>query len=205
MRKRDFKNGYIFLALLIAIVIVALLYMIDVTAVFGPRGKIDIYAERPWFEDNRLVSDNNFPIKQTGKKGKVVILELTKLNATVMRNNEDRGNLQITIDPNGKAFGIWSCAYKYPDSSYAIDAEFSGNIDPTKNYEDANGTNKQPLYFITKGNSQQTKTDSKTNEKWTGEEAVYVVGWIQKDFSARGKLFLMTEDGGHNEYDWQTK
>jgi hypothetical protein len=27
---------------------------------------------------------------------------------------------------------------------------------------------------------------------------------IQKDYSAKGKLFLMTADGGNAEYDWQT-
>lgn len=227
MLRKTHKNGYALLVILIAIVILALLYMIDLTAMFGPRGKIDIYAERPWFEEKRLLSEKDFPIKQTGKKGKVVISEQTILSGTVRHENENRGDVKITIDPNGKACGQWSCVYQYPDSNYAISAELVGNIDPTKIYEDKTGTNKQLLYFITKGKCQQIKTDIKTNNQWTSEEVIYVVGWIhpvrdklsstpddrqrqpvsngtQKDYSANGKLFLMTADGGNDEYDWQT-
>ncbi len=193
------------LALLIGIVILALLYMIDLTAMFGPRGKIDIYAQRPWFEDKRILPDEAFPIKQTGKKGQVVIKEQTKLAGDVVRNNETRGNIEITIDPNGKAYGQWNCAYQYTDSSYKIDANFAGNIDPTKIYEDKKGKNKKLLFVITKGKYKQTKTDIKTNDSWPSEEAIYVVGWIENDFSAKGKLFLMTSEGGNAEYDWQTK
>ena len=83
------------------------------------------------------------------------------------------------------------------------------------------------LYFITKGKYTQTKIDSGGNQ-WPSQEVIYVVGWIhpvrdkapmtsddhqkgsvsngiQKDYSAKGKLFLMTADGGNAEYDWQTK
>lgn len=147
------------------------------------------------------LSQSNKP----AKKGKVVITEQTKLAGTVQRNNESRGNIEITIDPNGKAFGRWNCAYQYPDSSYTIDAYFAGNIDPTKIYEDKTGKNKQLLYFITKGKYKQTKTDIKTNNSWPSEEAIYVVGWINKNYSSKGKLFLMTSEGGKTEYDWQTQ
>jgi len=227
MRKPDNKNGYALLALLIAIAIIAILYMIDLTAMFGPRGTIDIYAERPWFEEKRLLSEDKFPVKQTGKKGKVVIRDETTLAGTVQRKSESRGDIEITIDPNGRAYGHWSCAYQYPDSGYIISAEFAGNIDPTKIYEDKTGKNKQLLYFITKGKYQQIKTEKATGNQWPSKETIYVVGWIhpvgdkalltpdgrqrqpvsngiQKDYSAKGKLFLMTADGGNAEYDWQT-
>lgn len=204
MKKPDNKNGYALLVLLLAIVIVALLYMIDLTAMFGPAEKIDRYAERPWFEEKRLLAEKDFPVKQTGKKGKVVIKNKTVLSGTVQRKEENRGNIEISIDPNGKAYGRWNCAYQYPESSYTISAEFTGNIDPTKTYEDKTGKNKQLLYLITKGQYQQTKTDIKTASQWLSEEAIYVVGWINKDNSAKGKLFLMTTDGGNAEYDWQT-
>jgi hypothetical protein len=205
MRNRtNNKNGYALLVILVAIVIIALLYMIDLTAMFGPRGTIDIYAERPWFEEKRLLDADKFPIKQTGKKGKAVIRDQTILAGTVQHKGENRGDIEITIDPNGRAYGHWSCAYQYPESSYTIGAEFAGNIDPTKIYEDKTGTNKQLLYFITKGIYQQIKIDKATNNQWPSEETIYVVGWIQKDYSAKGKLFLMTADGGNAEYDWQT-
>jgi hypothetical protein len=204
MRKKNYKNGYVFLVLLIAIAIIAILYMIDLVAMFGPTGKIDRFAERPWFEEKRLLDADKFPVKQTGRKGKVVVKDKTTFAGPVQRKGENRGDIEITIDPNGKAFGHWSCAYQYPDSNYTISAEFAGNIDPTKTYEDKTGTNKQPLYFITKGIYQQIKTDKATNNQWPSSETIYVVGWIQKNYSARGKLFLMTADGGNADYDWQT-
>jgi hypothetical protein len=202
--KANKKNGYALLILLLAIAIIAILYMIDLTAMFGPTGKIDIYAERPWFEEKRLLSEKDFPVKQTGKKGKVVIKDETTLAGIVHRKDENRGNIEMTIDPNGKAYGHWSCAYQYTDSNYTISAEFAGNIDPTKIYEDKTGKNKQLLYLITKGKYQQIKTDAATGNQWPSEETIYVVGWIQKNNFAKGKLFLMTADGGNAEYDWQS-
>jgi hypothetical protein len=220
------KNGYVMLALLLAVVIMVILYMIDLTAMFGPTEKIDPYAERPWFEEKRLLNPQDFPIKQTGKGGKVIIENKTILKGLVRREEEKRGDIEIAADANGLIKGHWECAYQYTDSSYANSAEFAGNIDPTKTYQDKTRKNKQPLYFITKGKYQQIKTDIATGNQWTTEETIYVVGWIhpvrdkvsltpdghmrpvsngiQKDFSARGKLFLMTADGGNAEYDWQT-
>jgi hypothetical protein len=198
------RTGYALLILIIAIAILAILYMIDLTAMFGPTKKINPYAERPWFEEKRLLAEDKFPIKQTSKKEQVVIKDRTKLLGIVRHNNEDRGSIEITIDPNGRAYGHWKCSYQHPDSNYVISAEFVGNIDPTKIYEDKTGKNKQLLYFITKGKYQQIKIDTATAKSWPSEETAYVIGWIDKDFSAKGKLFLMTAEGGNIEYNWQT-
>jgi hypothetical protein len=198
------KNGYALLIVLLAITIIAILYMIDLTAMFGPTEKIDLYAERPWFEEKRLLSPQDLPVKQTGKGGKVVIKNKTVLKGDVYHGEEKRGDIEITADANGLIKGHWDCAYQYTGNSYANSAEFAGNIDPTKTYQDKTGKNKQPLYFITKGQYQQIKTDTATGSQWTTKETIYVVGWIQKDNFAKGKLFLMTADGGNAEYDWQT-
>jgi len=197
--------------ILVAVVIIALLYMIDLTAMFGlDKGseKIDYHAERPWFEENRLLAENTLPVKQTGKGGKVVIENKTILKGDITRKEETRGQFEITITPDGKAAGICSCQYEYTDSSYKIEAEFAGNIDPTKIYADQTGKNKKLLYFITKGKYKQIKTDKSTRSQWLTEQPVYVVGWIAADYSAEGKMFLMTdndeESHGNAEYDWQT-
>ncbi|MDD5134885.1 MAG: hypothetical protein PHP01_05695, partial [Phycisphaerae bacterium] len=54
----------------------------------------------------------------------------------------------------------------------------------------------------------QIKTDKASKTQWTTEQPVYVVGWIATDYSAKGKMFLMTdcdeETHGNAEYDWQT-
>ena len=193
------------LGLLIAILIIAILYMIDLTAMVGHMYKNRLYAERPWFEEQRLLAKNAFPVKQTGKGGQTIISNETILAGDVKQKEENRGQLEITIEPNGLAKGHWQCEYEYAQSktSYKIIAELAGNIDPTNKYEDTKGTNKKLLYFITKGIYKQIKTEA-GGTQWPSEETIYVVGWIDNDYSAKGKLFLMTPEGGNAEYDWQT-
>jgi len=205
-KMQKIKNqGYVMLAVLLAIVIVAMLYMVDLTAMFGPIDKNRAYEERPWFEDKRLVEKEKLPIKQTGKGDKTLIYTETVLAGGVERKGEKRGDIEIIIEPNGLAQGHWQCAYEYADSktSYTITANFAGNIDPTKTFEDPNGTNKKLLYFITKGQYEQIKIDA-DGKQWPNKETVYAVGWIDKDKSVKGKIFLMTADGGSAEYNWRT-
>jgi hypothetical protein len=203
------NRGAALVGLLIVILIMAILYLIDFTAMFGPIDANRVYDERPWFEEQRLLDKEALPVKQTGKKGKAVIKEETVLSGQVWRKNEHRGNIEIVIEPNGMAKGHWQCAYSYTDSNYTVTADFKGNIDPAKTFEDPKGKNKQLLYFITKGIYQEIKSDEKTGNQWPTKAPIYVVGWIDKDYSAKGKLFLMvsgdTESHGNAEYDWKTK
>lgn len=202
------SNGYAALmGLLLVVLIIAVLYMTDLSAIFGPIDKNAAYSEKPWFEEKRLMPP---PIRQTGKGGKIIIKQQTILNAPVTRNSADRGNMQIVIEPNGLAKGHWQCSYEHPESnsSYTIIADFRGNIDPTKTYCDPNGWNKKLLYIIAKGKYRQVKTDAE-KKQWPLEAPVYVVGWLDKDKSARGKIFLMSDNDPENhsnaEYSWKTK
>ncbi|MDD5135113.1 MAG: hypothetical protein PHP01_06865, partial [Phycisphaerae bacterium] len=125
MKKTNTKNGFAILMVLVAVVIIALLYMIDLSAMFGPgqgTENINYYAERPWFEENRLLPDSALPVKQTGKGGKVLIEDKTILKGEVRRKDETKGRIEITITPDGKAAGNCLCQYEYTDSSYKIEA-----------------------------------------------------------------------------------
>lgn len=213
MNTNKHENGFAMLIILAAFVIIAILFMINMPSSFlktASNEKFDMFAEQPWFEENRLLAGNAFPVKQTGKHGKTVIEKSTILEGSVSRKGENRGQIEITITPDGKVVGKCSCQYEYPDSSYQIAAEFAGNIDPTKTFKNKDGENKKPLYFITKGRYTQTKTDKAGKGSWTINENVYVVGWIAPDYSVKGKVFFMTsegsdnEDNGNAEYDWQT-
>ncbi|OHB59749.1 MAG: hypothetical protein A2173_05950 [Planctomycetes bacterium RBG_13_44_8b] len=211
MQEKTGKNGFVLLAILLVVVIIAMLYLANLRGLLGPDMDRagSPYDERPWFEEQRLLDKNAFPVIQKGKNGKVVIEEKTILNAEVQRQTEDRGQLQIIIEPNGLAKGLWQCSYEYPNDSYTITAAFTGNIDPTKIYQNEAGKNPQLLYLITKGKYRQIKTDKKTGYQWPTEQIIYVVGWLDNDCSAKGKLFLMADDDeetyGNAEYDWQTK
>ncbi len=210
MRKRDNKNGFILLGFLIVIAIIAILYMVNLRGLLGPdMDSRSPYEERPWFEEQRLIRQGSFPVEQTTKGGKTVIEKKTVFTGDVKRKDEQRGDIEIIIDPNGKAIGQWRCEYQYTKSIYTITAEFIGNIDPTKIYQDQTGKNNQLLYFITKGKYRQIKTDTGTGSQWPSEEIIYVIGWVDNNYSAQGKLFLMAdnddESNGNAEYDWKTK
>ena len=203
------ENGFVLILVLATFVIIAILFMMNMPGSFFPtrsNEKIDMFAEQPWFEENRLFGGNAFPVKQTGEGGKVVIEKNTILKGVISRKGENRGQIEITLSPDGKASGKCSCQYEYPDSSYQIAAEFAGNIDPTKILKNKDGKDEKPLYFITKGKYQQVKTDKAGKGSWTTNENVYVVGWVERGYSAKGKVFFMTssEDNGNAEYDWQT-
>ncbi|PKL45384.1 MAG: hypothetical protein CVV39_08025 [Planctomycetes bacterium HGW-Planctomycetes-1] len=206
--KKSKNRGFALIAITIAVLIIVMLYMINLTSMFGPIDKNRAYEERPWFEEQRLIGKEAFPIVQTGKKGKVVIKDSTILKGIVQRKEENRGELEIVIEPNGLATGHWQCAYEYTDSSYTISAQFKGNIDPTKIYQNENEKNPQLLYLIAKGKYEQIRTDKKTFNQWPTKQTIYVVGWLDKDYSAKGKLFLMADNDeesyGNAEYDWQT-
>jgi len=204
------NHGFALIAIVVVLLIIVMIYMADLSAIFGPIDKNAAYDERPWFEEQRLVSRESLPIRQTGKGKKTLILNEHTLAGPVERKNENRGNIEIVIEPNGLAAGHWQCAYEYADSktSYTITADFTGNIDPTKTFESPEGSNKKLLYFITKGKYKQIKTDA-AGKQWLTEAPVYTVGWIDKDYSAKGKIFLMSNDDpeshGNAEYNWQTK
>jgi hypothetical protein len=209
----DRQNGFVMIIVLATFVIIAILFMMNMPGSMGiqrSNEKIDMFAEQPWFEENRLLGGNAFPVKQTGEGGKTVIEKITVLKGIIARKGENRGQIEITLSPDGKAAGNISCQYEYTDSSYQIGAEFAGNIDPTKIFKNKDGKNKKPLYFITKGKYTQIKTDKAGKGSWTTIKNVYVVGWVEPDFSAKGKMFLMTSEGNENEdygnaeYDWQT-
>jgi hypothetical protein len=208
------ENGFVMILILATFVIIAILFMVNMPGGMGvQRGneKIDMFAEQPWFEENRLLGGNAFPVKQTGEDGKTVVEKTTVLKGVIARKGENRGQIEITLTPDGKAIGKISCQYEYTDSSYQISADSAGNIDPTKTFKNKDGKNEKPLYFITKGKYTQIKTDKAGKGSWTTIKNVYVVGWIEPDFSAKGKMFLMTsegndnEDHGNAEYDWQAK
>jgi len=207
--KKDKNRGFVLIAILAVVLIIVMLYMVNMTSIFGPMDKNRPDEERPWFEEKRLVDKNTFPLKQTGKKGKVVINDETILKGSVQRKDENRGDIEIVIEPDGLVKGHWQCAYEYTDSSYIISAEFSGNIDPMKTYQNETGKNYRLLHFITKGKYEQIKTDKKTGNQWPSKQTIYVVGWVDKDYSAKGRLFLMAdndeESHGNAEYEWQTK
>jgi hypothetical protein len=204
---RNKNHGYALVGLLVVIIIVAMIWMIDLSAMFGPIDKNRAYEERPWFEEQRLVK--TFPVRQTGKGDKALVLIETTLAGPVQRKDTNRGDIEIVIEPNGLAKGHWQCSYEYAEdkSSYKITADFKGNIDPTKTFYTPHSSNKKLLYFITKGRYDQLKTDAQ-GKQWPTEAPIYVVGWIEKDHSAKGKIFLMsnddTESHGNAEYDWQT-
>ena len=117
------------------------------------------------------------------------------------------------LDKDGSVTGSWTGAYEartdrnrnyetlreYKEGFLTND--FKGNTAPLKIYKDDRGEDKSKLYFITRG--EFLLREGRENRKIHG--ALYVTGWIDRNYTARGELFLLSSSGGVADieiFDW---
>ena len=198
------QNGFAILIVLVAVAIVMILYMVDMTAIFGP-GSGRRPLEKPlWQEENRIVGPDVF-IKPP-KVPKPSLDSSISLTAPVTRGDSSRGNISIEFNTIGEVAGKWNTSYQHDNKEYTFDAKFTGNIDVSKTYSAGKKTDKSKLYFITKGTYTQTVFNKKTENISATEGIIYVAGWLNPDYSADGKIAITTEDKDWSaEYLWQSK
>lgn len=198
------KNGFAILIVLVAVAIVMILYMVDMTAIFGP-GTSTGPRERPlWEDENRIVGPDVF-IKLP-KAPQPLLDDPVSVIGMVTRNDSYRGNIAVEFNAIGEVAGNWQASYQHDNKRYTFEAEFSGNIDVSKTYSVDNKTDKSKLYFITKGQYTQTVLNEKTEDIVATEGIIYVAGWLEPDYSAHGKIAITDEEKDFSaEYLWQSQ
>jgi hypothetical protein len=203
-------RGFALLIVLMAVVILLLLYFADLSIfTTGPlpqrkhRGA-GTNEPMPWEEESRLVAAGQTP--QGPNPGQPAITKAVSLTGPVTFEGEPRGQIVLNLRPNGYVDGRWQCRYSYRKSHYGIQAEFVGNIDPSKTYIDRDG---QPvgskLFFITKGRYTQTSEQADADSGFSSEGTVYVTGWVEPNFSASGQITITTDKSWYASYPWSTK
>lgn len=190
--------------LLVAVAIVMILYMVDMTTIFG-LGSRTRPLERPlWQEENRIVGPDI--LIKLPKAPKPLLDNPVSLTAAVTRNDNLRGNINVEFNTIGEVAGKWNASYERDGKEYTFDAKFTGNIDVSKTYSEGKKTDKSRLYFITKGNYTQRVFNKKNKDLSTTQGIIYVAGWLRPDYSADGKLVITAQDKTWSvEYLWQSR
>ena len=197
------RRGFAILIVLIAVAIVMMLYMVNMTAIFGP-GTGAASSEKPlWDEENRILGPDVF-IKPP-KAPKPLLNNPVSLIGTITRNDNYRGDIAIEFNTIGEVAGNWGGSYQYENAEYTFEAEFAGNIDVSKTYSADGQTDKSKLYFITKGEYRQTVFNKKTENLSATEGIIYVAGWLWPDYSGNGKMVITTDKTWSAEYLWQSE
>jgi len=196
------SGGVVVLLLLVAIAILAILYVIQMDAFFGPvaPGGRTPAEHRPWLEEDRIVPSDK--LIKPPQPPKPAINEPLILNAQVHLDGSDRGTATLKFAVSGEVSGTWYCEYSHDDRDYRFDASFAGNIDVTKTYLEeevadesspSEGLDESRLYFITKGTYKQTAYSVEAGTETSEEGLIYVTGWLHTDYSVSGLLTITTD------------
>jgi hypothetical protein len=181
------------------------LYFMDMRAIFRPPGQ---KARKPgevlpWQEENRLVGPNKFV--QLPAPPKPTLEKERRISAIVVREGDERGQIEMAIGPDGTITGTWTCEYTQNSVLRKMYAAFKGNIDITKNFQDTDGENPSFLYLYTKGDYSENATNQKTHDFSSSEGGlVYVTGWLRPDGIAFGTLTITNDKKWHAEYEWKS-
>jgi len=198
------QRGAVLIALLMAVAILMVLYMVNLRGLFGPslnRPPVGI-EERPWLLEELLAAEGQ--AIRLPKLPKPTLGSKIALNGPVFRNDEPRGDVHITIKTDGRVEAEWNTTYTHKEKHYALTARAGGNIDIKQAYEDTDGVDKSRLFFIGKGPYRLITDDPETGQK---EEngTVWLLGYLRPNGQAEGTLTLTTDQEWAAVYEYTGK
>ncbi len=160
----------------------------------------------PWEEESRLLQPSQ-ELADSLSPDQPLIDEVIFLKATI-REAADASGLRITISPDGAVDGGYYADYNKSkdkvEMNYVMTAGFKGNFDPSNIYFDEDGEDTSKLFFLAKG--QMTILAHNFTADTVGHSAqnIYVTGWINPDYTATGRLVLMTGRKTFQTFHWKT-
>ncbi len=219
-RVKYHNGGFLLLLVLVSLAIGLLvlgvsMISMDPFAAFHGSGA-DRYADpnaMPWDEGQLFINPaldsydmggrrDPFPVQPKFEKTTHYYVDLNE-------DGQSRGNVSIRISPDGDVAAFWEGKFTLDGVEYAVLNErnetnvtsvFKGNIAPLKVYEDENGEKHyRKLYFITSGYAVAASQDGDRIEGLG-----YVTGWINRDHTCFGKLWMVSGDSESPEvYEWE--
>lgn len=159
----------------------------------------------PWEEESRLLQQGQ-QLSDSLSPDQPVIDKTIILKANVKEAANDRG-LNITINPDGTVIGRYNADYNRgtnPKMNYNMNAEFKGNFDPSNIYFDEQGSDRSKLFFLTKGEMLIVEMNFTADTTAYNTQDIYVTGWINPDYTAKGRLILMTGRKTFQTFHWKT-
>lgn len=159
----------------------------------------------PWEEESRLLQQDQ-QLAESLSPDQPVIDKTIFLQASVKEAAGATG-LSITIDTDGTVTGGYNADYNKgtnPKMNYNMNAEFEGNFDPSNIYFDEQGNDKSKLFFLAKGEMTIVEMNFTTDKTALGVQDIYVTGWINPDYTAKGRLVLITGKKTFQTFHWKT-
>ena len=206
MRKKH--SGYILLLMLLAVIVIGGIIFITSNSsaipVFRKAVVKDSSGELlPWGDEKRLVAKG----KQVQPPSSVQpqLTAVMGYKAYPKEGDQDRGEIVLIVDTDGRVRGNWSGDYRQGDDvSFAVLAgNFSGNIDPTNLYRNKSGTDPSKLYFIAKGSFMLLEENKKGNGNYRRQGAIYITGWIDFDYKLTGKITITSDQTNYRLFTWE--
>ena len=198
------RPGAAVLMLLIAIVILALLYFLNVSAIFRPSRmpKPARPENRPWLEEHRIVTPE--VIIDLPETPKPELNEDFSITARVTLDGQDRGQLDLDFDTHGRVSGLWESSFAQENRHTTFKAQSEGNIDISKTYIENERQNPSLLYFITKGAYAETVENTKTEQVTTSTGTIYVTGYLTGKYEVFGHITITTDRSWSVSYEFNS-
>jgi hypothetical protein len=191
--------------LVLAIAVLLMLYFLSTSAIFKPS-RIPRQARpenRPWLEEERILAAGE--IIDLPDPPKPELNENITITASVLLNGQERGQLDLDFDTQGRVNGFWECSFLQDDKRRNFEAESQGNIDVTKTYIDKEKEDTSLLYFITKGTFTETVDNIKTGQTTSNGGIIYMTGYLNPEYDAFGQITITTDKSWSVNYEFDSK
>ena len=201
MHSTSKQRGAVLIALLMAVAILMVLYLVNLQGLFGPalhHPPIGI-EERPWLREELLAAEGQ--AIRLPKSPKPTLDSGITLSGSVHRNDEPRGDVTITIKTDGHVQAEWKTTEAHKEKQYALEGSAAGNIDIKQAYEDADGVDKTRLFFIGKG-PYRLVTDHPETGRSEENGTVWLLGYLRPNGQAEGTLTLTTDQQWAGVYEY---
>jgi len=157
----------------------------------------------PWKEWRLREANAKPPAKPSAQHPAVTQTLAFDTNAYL--RGEPRGAIDLVILPDGSVKGAWSGQYyKKPKVNFDImNGGFEGRVYPRKVYRDDNGEDPSRLYLMAKGQFLVAESDFDKNTLHHRGGAIYVRGWLSRDYSVSGAITITSDEKHSEEFDWK--
>lgn len=217
-RTRGQRGGFLLLLVLVTlaigiVILGASMLTMNPFAAFNGSGA-DRYADpnaAPWNEGHLFINPALDAYHMGGRREpfwvQPKLKRITSYQADLFKDTQERGVVELFFSRNGDVRAEWNGKLKLKGVEYEVMHEemevgatscFRGNIAPLKVYADANGKDYKKLYFITGGYGLIVGQDGKRIEG-----PGYVTGWINKNHTCFGKLWIASGSGEPIVYEWE--
>jgi len=200
------NKGFALLFLLLGVIVMIVGYYL----VMNPKPNSDsLQAQKqepekyPWVEKNRIkqkTEDIRKPEPEQPQIEKAIIYR-----AAVKKDNDKRGVVLIKVDPTGLVEVRWGGSYmtaKPRMEFQVISSSATGNIDPSKIYEDEVNIDYEKLYIITKGRFSILETNYENGKVRKTSGLLYLTGWLDKKQQIKGYVSITSDKNNVKVFDY---